>query len=288
MIKDITIGQYFPGTSLIHKLDPRAKIVLTLLFIVALFLCRNFFSLGVMFITVIICVFISRISFSVILKGLKMIIALVVFTGVLQIAYNNEGDVWWKPFEKFDFAVTSSGVYSAVFIIIRIVSLILFSSLLTYTTSPTMLTDAIERLLSPLKLLRINVNSLAMMMTIALRFIPTLIEEINIIMSAQKARGADLETGSLTQRAKALVPVFIPLIVSSFRRAYELAFAMECRCYTGNNKRTRMKIMKFSLRDYVSFIVVLLLFAAVVATSFFEITPPVLENILSPLFEKVI
>lgn len=272
MIKDITIGQFFPGDSFIHKLDARAKIIITFVFIVALFLCKNFFSLGLLLITVFIAIAVSRISFKVILKGLKMIVVLVVFTGILQILYNDEGTVLWKPFEQFDFAVTTGGIFSSVFIIVRIVTLILFSSLLTYTTSPTMLTDAIERLLSPLKLIKVNVNSLAMMMTIALRFIPTLIEEIDIIMSAQKARGADLETGTLTQRAKALVPVFIPLIVSSFRRAYELAFAMECRCYTGDNKRTRMKEMKFSLRDYSAFIIVLALVGAVIATSFFDVS----------------
>lgn len=272
MIKDITIGQFFPGNSLIHKLDPRAKIIITFVFITALFLCRNFFSLGMLFLSAIVAILISRISFKVILKGLKMIVVLVVFTGILQIAYNDEGTVLWKPFEQYSFAVTTGGVFSSVFIIIRIVSLILFSSLLTYTTSPTSLTDAIERLLSPLKLFKVNVSSLSMMMTIALRFIPTLIEEIDIIMSAQKARGADLETGSFTQRAKALVPVFIPLIVNSFRRAYELAFAMECRCYTGDNKRTRMKEMKFSARDIVSFLVVLLLVATVIVTGFFDIS----------------
>ena len=272
MIKDITIGQFFPGNSLIHKLDPRAKIIITFVFITALFLCRNFFSLGMLFLSAIVAILISRISFKVILKGLKMIVVLVVFTGILQIAYNDEGTVLWKPFEQYSFAVTTGGVFSSVFIIIRIVSLILFSSLLTYTTSPTSLTDAIERLLSPLKLFKVNVSSLSMMMTIALRFIPTLIEEIDIIMSAQKARGADLETGAFTQRAKALVPVFIPLIVNSFRRAYELAFAMECRCYTGDNKRTRMKEMKFSARDIVSFFVVLLLVATVIVTGFFDIS----------------
>lgn len=270
MIRDITIGQFFPGNSLIHKIDPRAKIVSLLVLIVSLFLCRNFFSLGLLFILSVTAVLVSRISLKVILSGLKMIVALVVFTGVLQIFYNDDGEIWWKPFERYDFAVTSGGVYSAVFIIIRIVSLILLSSLLTYTTSPTMLTDAIERLLSPLKLFKINVNSLAMMMTIALRFIPTLIEEINIIMSAQKARGADLETGSLIQRAKALVPIFVPLIVNSFRRAYELAFAMECRCYTGDNKRTRMKVMKLSLRDFMVFAIIIILVAAVIFTSYFE------------------
>ena len=270
MIKDITLGQFFPGSSFIHKLDPRAKIVITLCFIVALFLCKNFFSLGLLFISALVAIALSRISFKVILKGLKMIVVLVIFTGILQIAYNNEGTVLWKPFEQFGFQITTGGVFSAVFIIARIIALILFSSLLTYTTSPTALSDAIERLLSPLKLFKVNVNSLSMMMTIALRFIPTLIEEIDIIMSAQKARGADLETGTLTQRAKALVPVFIPLIVSSFRRAYELAFAMECRCYTGDNKRTRMKEMKLGVRDYIAFAVLLLLVAVVVYTSFFN------------------
>ena len=238
--------------------------------IIALFLCKNFFSLGLLFISALAAIALSRISFRVILKGLKMIVVLVVFTGILQIAYNNEGTVLWKPFEQFGFQITTGGVFSAVFIIARIIALILFSSLLTYTTSPTALADAIERLLSPLKLFKVNVNSLSMMMTIALRFIPTLIEEIDIIMSAQKARGADLETGTLTQRAKALVPVFIPLIVSSFRRAYELAFAMECRCYTGDNKRTRMKEMKLGVRDYIAFAVLVLLVFVVVYTSFFN------------------
>ncbi len=272
MIKDITIGQFFPGNSFVHKLDPRAKIIITLVFIVALFLCRSFFSLGLLFICALLTIALSKISFKVIAKSLKMIVVLVVFTGVLQIIYNDEGTVLWKPFEQFDFQITTGGIFSSVFIIVRIVSLILFSSLLTYTTSPTALSDAIERLLSPLKLFKVNVNSLAMMMTIALRFIPTLIEEIDIIMSAQKARGADLETGTLVERAKALVPVFIPLIVSSFRRAYELAFAMECRCYTGDNKRTRMKEMKLGARDYIAFAVLALLVAVVVATSFFNIS----------------
>ncbi len=272
MLKDISIGQFFPGNSVIHKLDPRAKIVITLIFIVALFMCRNFFSLGLMLICAIVAIALSKISFRIVFKGLKMIIFLVIFTGILQIIYNDSGTVLFKPFPQFDFAITSGGVFSSIFIIVRIVSLILFSSLLTYTTSPTMLTDAIERLLSPLKLFKVNVNSLAMMMTIALRFIPTLIEEIDVIMNAQKARGADLETGSLTERAKALVPVFIPLIVSSFRRAYELAFAMECRCYTGDNKRTRMKEMHFSMRDYVAFFIVAALVAVVVITSFFDVS----------------
>lgn len=281
MIKDITIGQFFPGNSLLHKLDARAKIIVLLIFIVALFTCRNFFSLGLLFLISIVSVLISKISFSVVLKGLKAIIFLVCFTAVLQIFYNDSGEILFKPFADKDFAITTGGVFSSLFITIRIIALILSSSLLTYTTSPTMLTEAIERLLSPLTYLKVNVHSLSMMMTIALRFIPTLIEEINIIMSAQKARGADLETGSLIQRAKALVPIFVPLFVSSFRRAYELAFAMECRCYTGAGKRTRMKKMKFSLHDYLVLGFVVLLTAAVIYLSYFA------QSTLF-IFEKVI
>lgn len=281
MMKDMTIGQFFPGESFIHKLDARAKIIFTLIYIVALFLCKNFFSLALLFLTAVFSIMISRISFKVVLKGLKAIVVLVIFTGVLQVIYNDDGSILWKPFENFDFAITSGGIFSSLFIIFRIISLILFSSLLTYTTSPTVLTDAVERLLSPLKLFKINVSSLAMMMTIALRFIPTLTEEIDVIMSAQKARGAELETGSLTQRAKALVPVFIPLIVSSFRRAYELAFAMECRCYSGDNKRTRMKEMKLSHRDFAALMITACIVAAVVVTSFFNVSSMF-------LFERVI
>ncbi len=268
MIRDITIGQYFPGNSFLHLLDPRAKILITLFYIVTLFLCKNFFSLFLLLAVAILSVLISRISFRVILKGLRMILLIILFTAALQIFYNSKGTVLWKPVPAWKFAVTDQGIFSAVFLSIRIVALILFSSLLTYTTSPTQLTDAIERLLSPLKLLRVNVHALSMMMTIALRFIPTLIEELNIIISAQKSRGADLDSGSLLKRAKALVPIFVPLFVSAFRRAYELAFAMDCRCYNGEKGRTRMKIMKLGPRDYVGFAASAILTAAVVVTSY--------------------
>ncbi len=281
MIRDITIGQYFPGTSLIHKLDPRVKIVLTVLNIAALFLCRNFFSLLLMFVMSVVWVLLSRIPFKTILKGLKMILMILVFTAFLQIFYNDGGTVLWHPVESWDFKITTEGVFSAIFIAVRIVSLILLSTLLTYTTSPTLLTDAIERLLSPLKVFKVKVHSLAMMMTIALRFIPTLIEEIDIIMSAQKARGADLETGSLIQRAKALVPILVPLFVNSFRRAYELAFAMEARCYGGDEKRTRLRVMKVGVRDIVMLAVTLVCLTAVVVTSFADIGGFI-------LFERVI
>ncbi len=271
MIRDITIGQYFPGNSYLHKLDPRAKIVITFIYIVALFLCKNFFSLLLLLTVSVAAVLISKISFRVILKGMKMILLIILFTAVLQVFYNDKGTVLWQPFSRWDFVITDSGVFSAVFLSVRIVALILFSSLLTYTTSPTMLTDAIERLLSPLKHLHVNVHALSMMMTIALRFIPTLIEELNIIISAQKARGADLDSGSLTKRAKALIPIFVPLFVSAFRRAYELAFAMECRCYNGDNGRTRMKVMKLCLRDYLGLLASIALTAAVIVTSYLDL-----------------
>ena len=269
MIRDISIGQFFPGNSLLHKLDPRIKILQTLLYIIALFLCKNFFSLIILFAVAIVSVILSKISFKVILKGLKTIIAIIIFTSVLQLFYNTDGSVLWKPFPERDFALTTGGVYSCIFITVRICALILFSSLLTYTTSPTMLTDAIERLLSPLSHLHINVHTLSMMMTIALRFIPTLIEEINIIISAQKARGADLDTGTLKDRAKALVPVFIPLFVGSFRRASELAFAMECRCYNGGGGRTRMKQMKLHTSDFAAIAVIIVFTAGIIVLNHF-------------------
>lgn len=270
MIKDITIGQFFPGNSLLHKLDPRVKIVVTLLYIISLFVCKNFLSLGVLFIMAILSVIISKIPFKTVFNGLKMIVFLICFTAFLQIFYNNDGNVLWKPFDRFNFVITDAGVFSALFITIRVIALIISGTMLVNTTSPTMLTDAIESLLSPLKLIKVNVHSLAMMMTIALRFIPTLIEEIDIIMSAQKARGARLETGTLKERAKALVPVFIPLFVNSFRRAYELAFAMECRCYTGGKGRTRLKVMKISAPDIIMLVFMILLFTTVIFASVYD------------------
>lgn len=266
MVKDITIGQYFPGNSFIHKLDARAKLIVTFIALIEIFVCKNFLSLALIFVFSIVSILISKISFKVVLKGLKMIYLLIALTSILQIFYNEKGKVlleWWK------IKITSGGVNTAIFMAVRIITLIFISSLLTYTTSPTALTDGIDRLLSPLKKLKIPVDTLAMMMTIALRFIPTLIEEIDKIMNAQKARGADLETGSLVKRAKALIPIFIPLFVNSFRRAYELAFAMECRCYNGSNHRTRMKTMKFSWRDFVAFLWVAVMLAAIILFNHF-------------------
>lgn len=266
MIKDITIGQYYPGKSWLHKLDPRMKLVLTFAVIVVIFLCKNFFSLGVVALTAFAACIVSKVPAKMILKSLKPIVIILIFTAVLNIFYTAGGDVWfkWKFIE-----ITSKGVFTAIFTMVRIVSLVVISSLLTYTTTPTMLTDGLERILSPLKVFKIKVHTLAMMMTLALRFIPTLIEEIDRIMNAQKARGADLETGGVIQRAKALIPIFIPLMVSSFRRAYELAFAMTCRCYTGGEGRTRMKQMKLSARDFAALAAVIVITAAIVVLNHF-------------------
>ena len=257
MIKDITIGQYYKADSVLHKCDPRTKLLLTIAFIVVIFLCKNFFALGLMTLLTVVSMLVSKVPVKMFLKSMKPIIPLVLLTAVLNIFYTTGGEVlfsFWK------ITIRDKAIFTAIFIAIRIFCLIIISSLLTYTTTPTMLTDGIERLLKPLDVIlkpfnSFRVHTLAMMMTLALRFIPTLIEEIDKIMNAQKARGADLETGGIMQRAKALIPIISPLFVSSFRRAYELAFAMDCRCYTGGDGRTRMKQMKFKLSDlWVGFI----------------------------------
>lgn len=248
MIKDITLGQYYPAKSVLHRLDPRMKIVVTFWLIVAIFLCKSFLSLALITVACVAAAAISSVPPKMIAKSLKPIVIILIFTALLNVFYTQGGKTyfeWWK------ISITEKGVNTAIFTMVRITNLVVISSLLTYTTTPTMLTDAIERLLSPLKIFKIKVHTLAMMMTLALRFIPTLIEEIDRIMNAQKARGADLESGGMIQRAKALIPIFVPLMVSAFRRAYELAFAMTCRCYTGGEGRTRMKQMKLGLRDFV-------------------------------------
>lgn len=252
MISDITIGQYYKGDSFVHKLDPRAKIILTVLFVAMIFLCKNFFSLALVLGFILISVAVSKVPCKMFLKSLKPIVPIVLFTAIINIFYITGG----KELISLGFiTVTEKGVFTAVFMAIRIIFLIISSSLLTYTTVPTQLTDAIERLLSPLKIFHIPVHTLAMMMTLALRFIPTLIEEVERITNAQKARGADFESGSFMDKIKALIPILIPLFISAFRRAYELSYAMTCRCYTGGEGRTRMKQMKLKVGDFASFIV---------------------------------
>ena len=246
MIKDITIGQYFPGTSPVHRMDARVKIILTAVFIVMLFIAERLLGLAVGAVFTLLVFVISRIPLKMMVKSMKPILPLIIITALLNLFFVSTGDVLFKW--KF-IKITEDGVNNSIFMVVRIILLICGSSLLTYTTSPIDLTDAIERLLSPLKKIKVPVHELAMMMTIALRFIPTLIEETDKIMSAQKARGADMETGGLLQRAKAMIPILIPLFVASFRHAEELALAMECRCYHGGEGRTRMKQLKMSIID---------------------------------------
>ncbi len=261
MLTDITIGQYFPGTSVLHKMDPRMKLSLTVLFMVMVFLPQNWYGLAAVAALVAATVALSRLPIKLVWRSVRPILILVVFTSILNMLYVTGGDtlVQWGFIH-----ITTKGIQNAVFISVRIVCLIIGSSLLTYTTTPTSLTDAIEILLSPLRIIHINAHELAMMMTIALRFIPTLMEETGKIMAAQKARGADMESGNLLQRVRALVPIIVPLFVSSFRRAYELAMAMECRCYHGGDGRTRMKQLRTARRDWVALAILLIYTAALI------------------------
>ena len=261
MIKDITIGQFFPGNSPIHKLDARTKIILTFIFIVFIFICQNFWSLGLLSLFAVIVFLMTRLSPKLVLKSFKPLLPIVLLTTVLQLYYIKEGNIL---FEWKFITITDNGIFTAIFIVVRIFALLLMSSLLTYTTSPTDLTDAIEKLLSPLKVLKVDVHTFAMMMTIALRFIPTLIDEIDRIMSAQKARGADFESGNLISRIKALFPIFIPLFISAFKRAIELTDAMSCRCYTGGAGRTRLRQMKMSHGDVIAFVVMAVVCSAII------------------------
>lgn len=260
MLSDITIGQFFPGRSLLHRLDPRVKLVLTFVYIVIIFIPHNWWGLGLAVLFMLFAALLSQLPARLLLRSLKPVLPLILLTAVINLFYGQGEPLWsW-----WIFSITQQGIVTAVFIALRILCLIAGTSLLTYTTSPTTLTDAMERVLSPLKVLRVPVHEIAMMMTIALRFIPTLIEETDKIMSAQKARGADMESGGLLQRIRALIPILIPLFVSSFRRAYELATAMECRCYRGGEGRTRLKQFHLQRRDYLALAVVLLITGAMI------------------------
>ena len=258
MLKDITLGQYFPGDTIVHRLDPRTKIILVLFYIIALFTADSWVSYGLVLVVSVICQSLSRIRAKNLFKGLKPMLVIITLTAVLNIFYTTGTSV--LP----GWIITWEGIARAVKMVLRIVLLITGTFLLTYTTSPIALTDGLEILLNPLKKLKVPIHEMTMMMSMALRFIPTLIEETDKIMSAQRARGADFETGSLVRRAKALIPVLVPLFVSSFRRADELAVAMECRCYHGGEGRTRMKQLKWKARDTVALLLGLALLAAVI------------------------
>ena len=257
MLKDITLGQYFPGTSLAHRLDPRTKLLLTVIYIVALFCAKSFFSYLLIALVLFTGIKVSGVAPRALVRGLKPILFIICFTAVLNLFYTPGETLasFWI------FKITKEGIFTAFFMVLRITMLIMGTFLLTYTTSPIALTDGMEALLGPLKRVRVPVHELAMMMSIALRFIPTLIEETDKIMSAQKARGADFESGNLIERAKALVPILVPLFISAFRRADELAVAMECRCYHGGEGRTKLHVLRYQARDYL----VLLAYAAVLA-----------------------
>ena len=266
MLKDITLGQYFPGNSVIHRLDPRTKLILLVVYIVALFSASSWISYGICLGFLVLSIAISQIPVRSIIRGMKPLVMILIFTGVLNLFFTG-GDTVLLHF--WIITITLEGVVRAVFMVARILMLITATFLLTYTTSPISLTDGLESLLSPLKKIRVPVHELSMMMCIALRFIPTLIEETDKIMSAQKARGADFESGSLMERVRALVPILVPLFISAFRRADELATAMECRCYQGGDGRTKMKLLRYNRNDFSAMgISLLLLVLVLVLVSF--------------------
>ncbi len=261
MLKDVTLGQYFPGDTAVHRLDPRTKLIATIVFIAALFTAKGWagYVLVIGFLAAVMAT--SHIGPKAVLKGLKPLVFILVFTAILNLFFTTGDPIFHWRF----ITITRQGVINAVYMVLRVMLLVAGTFLLTYTTSPLAITDGMERLLTPLKKLGVPVYELSLMMSIALRFIPTLIEETDRIMSAQKARGADFETGRLTERAKALLPMLIPLFVSAFRRADELAVAMECRCYNGGQGRTRMKQLKMHAGDLVAFALCAALLAAVIA-----------------------
>lgn len=259
MLKDITLGQYFPGHSLIHRMDPRTKLIMVVVYIVALFTASGIISYALMFAFLLTSIRLSRIPAKSFIRGLKPLVFILVFTCVLNLFFTQGETVL---LELGFIVITWEGIVRAVMMMARILMLITGTFLLTYTTSPIALTDGLESLLGPLKKIKVPVHELAMMMSIALRFIPTLIEETDKIMSAQKARGADFETGKLMDRVKALVPILVPLFISAFRRADELATAMECRCYHGGDGRTKMKLLRYQRIDLLAFAVGAVVLAA--------------------------
>lgn len=268
-MKNISLGQYYPANSYFHKADPRMKLIMSLIFIVTSFMCQNIIGFIGLLIFTFVLILVSRIPVKTVFRAIRPVIIIMTFTMIINIFWTKGENLlvsWWiiKIYEE--------GIYNAIFMIIRIISLVVGASILiTYTTTPIALTDAIENLLSPLKKIKVPVHDFAMMMTIALRFIPTLVDETEKIMAAQKARGADFTNGSLLKRAKALIPILIPLFVSAFRRADELATAMECRCYRGGEGRTKLHALKYKVSDFMGLVVIVLLCAFLVSFNFFKI-----------------
>ena len=261
MLTDITLGQYIPSESVVHNLDPRVKIISTFIFIIAVFLANTPLAYLFLVLSVVLLIGVSKIRYSTVFKSVKPIVFLILFTAVINVFMTANGNVLFRlGFVK----ITDTGVENAVVMAIRLVLLVMGTSMLTYTTSPILLTDGIESLLHPLKKIGVPSHELAMMMTIALRFIPTLLEETDKIIKAQKARGADFESGNLVRRAKALIPILVPLFINAFRRADELAMAMECRCYRGGEGRTRLRSLKICRRDIVAMVVVAIFLCGIV------------------------
>lgn len=261
MIRDITIGQYYPAKSVLHRLDPRVKLVSTLLYLISLFLFKSIPGYLVATIFLVTVIRMSRVPFSYIMKGMKPIIMLLMITVLFNLFLTRQGEVL---FQAGIFKITEGGVQTAVYMAVRLIYLIAGSSLMTFTTTPNELTDGIESLLKPLNKIRVPVHEISMIMSIALRFIPILLEETDKIMKAQIARGADLESGNLLQRAKSMIPILVPLFVSAFRRANDLAMAMEARCYRGGEGRTKMNPLCYHSRDYIAYAAVIFYVAAVV------------------------
>ena len=286
MISDITLGQFFPGFSSLHRLDPRSKILIATLFIVGVFLANNTAAFVLLTLVTVFMIAVSRISFSVVLKGIKPIVFILIFTSILNI-FMTDGE--GAPLLSFwIIKIYKEGIIRAVFMCVRVVILILGTSmLLTYTTSPISLTDGLESLLKPLKAIGVPVHLFAMMMTIALRFIPTLVEETEKIMNAQKSRGADFQSGGLVKRAKALIPLLVPLFVSSFKRAEELATAMECRCYRGDVNRTKFVKLTYRPLDFVWLLMAAVLFAGIILLRILPYKYAVQELIYDIMFYRI-
>lgn len=261
-MKDISLGQFYPADSFTHKMDPRAKLVLVVAFIVMAFLAKNFLSYFAVMICVVSATLVSRIPITKVLKSIKAIIFILVFTGILNLLFYNGDTVLW---EWWRVKITVEGIIFSIKMVLRLVLLVMGTTLLTYTTTPTAITDGMESLMKPLKYIKVPVHDIAVIMSIALRFIPIISEEVDKIMMAQKARGAAFDNGGLLKRAKALLPVLIPLFISAFRRAEELASALDARCYNATPNRTRYKVMKFSWRDLIGVIGVAVFIVLVVA-----------------------
>ncbi len=268
---NIALGQYYPSNSVIHKLDPRMKFILAIAYIVIGFLCKNIVSFCLLFVSVIVLVLLSKIPLRTVFKSIKAIIVIMVFTAIINV-FMSKGNETELLFSWKFIQIYTSGIYNAVFIMIRILAMIIGAGIfLTYTTTPIQLTDAIERLFAPLSKLHVPIHEFAMMMTIALRFIPTIVEETEKIMSAQKSRGADFSNGSIIKRLKALIPIIIPLFISAFRRAGDLATAMTCRCYRGGEGRTRMTVLKLSVWDFMALTLMVVLGIAILVINFLSI-----------------